>query len=275
MGHTVHPRAFRLAAGRAHFDHAWYSDHSYTLCVLQDVGLAQYVQRLAQSLQLPHPRWSVSHGAQASHLALLFCVPRAGRLHRTRRFRLPSGMPMGRSPRGRQELPKPCALRQGWSPSARRRLMLALARGTPLERLLPATGGLFTSLPQHLGGWARTPVLCQAWRTGQEWQEAGFLADEIVYLLERRVPFRQIKHRILRRLRWHPMLLGLRVSCAGRVGGRSKKAQRARRDRFQAGPTSFQTLEAPMGYAARRALTPLGVTGVKVWLRYRQRASGL
>ena len=99
-------------------------------------------------------------------------------------------------------------------------------------------------------------------------QTAHFLSEEIAYYLERRVPFRRIKQLLLRELKTH-YIEGIRVSCAGRMGGRSKKAQRARRERFQWGQTSCHVFSSKLSFASRSALTPFGKVGIKVWVCYR------
>ena len=73
----------------------------------------------------------------------------------------------------------------------------------------------------------------------QDWQHAGFLADEIVYFLERRVPFRRIKNRILKQISENSNIRGVRITCSGRVGGKSKKAQRAKIECVKYGQTSL------------------------------------
>jgi hypothetical protein len=117
--------------------------------------------------------------------------------------------------------------------------------------------------------WAGTPVHLTPHITRWEWQDAGTLAEEIVYCLEHRVPFRRLKHRLLTQYRRHPWIGGLRITCAGRVGGKSKKAQRAKVLTVKTGQTSLHVFRAPIDFAARTAHTPLGAMGIKVWVAYR------
>ena len=58
-----------------------------------------------------------------------------------------------------------------------------------------------------------------------EKQSAIFLAEEIIYYLEKKVAFFKIKNQLLKEISKskNPFLKGLRVTCSGRVGGRSKK----------------------------------------------------
>ena len=102
-----------------------------------------------------------------------------------------------------------------------------------------------------------------------EWQDAGYFADEIIYLLERRVSFRQLKNKILKQLMYNPNIQGVRITCSGRVGGKSKKAQRAKVDSLKYGETSLHVFSSKIDFAHRTAHTPLGSTGVKIWICYK------
>jgi hypothetical protein len=106
-------------------------------------------------------------------------------------------------------------------------------------------------------------------KVNQEWQDAGYFADEIVYLLERRIPFRQLKNRILKQLASNANIKGLRLTCSGRVGGKSKKAQRAKIDSIKHGQTSLHVFSSKIDFAVRTAHTPLGSTGIKLWICYK------
>jgi ribosomal protein S3 len=105
-------------------------------------------------------------------------------------------------------------------------------------------------------------------KVNSEWQDAGYFADEIVYLLERRIPFRRLKNRILKQLILNSNIRGLRLICSGRVGGKSKKAQRAKMDSMKYGQNSLHIFSAKIDFAVRTAYTPLGSTGIKVWICY-------
>lgn len=106
-------------------------------------------------------------------------------------------------------------------------------------------------------------------QVNSEWQDAGYFADEIVYLLERRISFRQIKNRIFKHLSLNPYIQGVRITCSGRVGGKSKKAQRAKVDSIKYGQTSLHIFSSRIDFAVRTAYTSLGSTGVKVWICYK------
>ena len=105
-------------------------------------------------------------------------------------------------------------------------------------------------------------------KVNQEWQDAGYFADEIAFLLERRMPFRQLKTKVLNQLILNPNIRGLRITCSGRVGGKSKKAQRAKKESVKYGQTSLHIFSSKIDFAVRTAHTPLGSTGIKVWICY-------
>lgn len=119
-----------------------------------------------------------------------------------------------------------------------------------------------------LGRGLGLPVTMYPYQSIEEEQTAQFLSGEIAYYLERRVPFRRIKQALMRELQKR-YIEGVRVSCSGRVGGRSKKAQRAREESFQWGQTSSHVFSSKLSFASRSALTPFGKVGIKVWICYR------
>lgn len=104
--------------------------------------------------------------------------------------------------------------------------------------------------------------------SSQPWQSAGFIADEIVYFLERRVPFSRIKNRLLKQASMQPYIRGLRITCSGRVGGKSKKAQRATQTCVKYGQTSLHVFDCKIDFASKPAFTSFGTVGIKVWICY-------
>jgi ribosomal protein S3 len=106
-------------------------------------------------------------------------------------------------------------------------------------------------------------------KTYDHFRSALFLAEEIVYYLERRIPFRRIKNRILKEVKFLPAIKGIRIVCSGRVGGRSKKAQRAKTENIKYGQTSLHVFSSRIDFASKNALTAFGLVGIKVWICYR------
>ena len=99
-----------------------------------------------------------------------------------------------------------------------------------------------------------------------EKQSALFLAQEVVYFLEKRVSFRKIKDQILKELKNSKIIKGVRITCSGRVGGKSKKAQKAKTETFKQGETSLGVFSSKIDFAQKSALTSFGLIGVKVWI---------
>ena len=103
----------------------------------------------------------------------------------------------------------------------------------------------------------------------QCWQSAIFLADEIVYFLERRISFSRLRNRIARQASMQPFIRGIRITCSGRVGGKSKKAQRATQEFIKYGSTGGHVFENRIDFASTSAHTPFGLLGIKVWICYK------
>ena len=107
-----------------------------------------------------------------------------------------------------------------------------------------------------------------AFKVKNDWQYASYLADEIVYFLEKRIPFRRLKSKILRQLSKISQIRGVRITCSGRVGGKSKKAQRAKTECLKYGQTSLQVFSSKIDFSVKTAFTSFGSVGVKVWICY-------
>ena len=99
-------------------------------------------------------------------------------------------------------------------------------------------------------------------------QNPSFLAGQIVFLLQERVAFRRLKHRIIEEIRKDVNIKGIRITCSGRVAARSKKAQKARTDSIQWGATSLNIFSEYLSFASCYAQTTFGKIGVKVWICY-------
>lgn len=125
------------------------------------------------------------------------------------------------------------------------------------------------NLERNLANFFKSDMELIPFFANYEWQDAGYFADEIIYLLERRVSFRQLKNKILKQLMYNPNIQGVRITCSGRVGGKSKKAQRAKVDSLKYGETSLHVFSSKIDFAHRTAQTPLGSSGVKVWICYK------
>jgi len=95
--------------------------------------------------------------------------------------------------------------------------------------------------------------------------DAQLVAENIALQLERRVAFRRaIKKSVSTALKLGA--LGIRISCAGRLGG----AEIARREWYREGRVPLHTLRAHIDYGFAEALTTYGLIGVKVWVNKEQ-----
>lgn len=91
--------------------------------------------------------------------------------------------------------------------------------------------------------------------------DAQLVAENIALQLERRVAFRRaIKKSVSTALRMGA--LGIKISCAGRLGG----AEIARREWYREGGVPLHTLRAHIDYGFAEASTTYGLIGIKVWV---------
>ena len=91
--------------------------------------------------------------------------------------------------------------------------------------------------------------------------DATLVADSIAQQLERRVAFR----RAMKRAVQSAMRLGaqgIRINCAGRLGG----AEIARQEWYREGRVPLHTLRADVDYGVATANTAYGTCGIKVWI---------
>jgi small subunit ribosomal protein S3 len=90
---------------------------------------------------------------------------------------------------------------------------------------------------------------------------AQLISENIATQLERRISFR----RAMKKSVFTAMKLGvdgIRISCAGRLGG----AEMARREWYREGRVPLHTLRADIDYGTATAKTTYGIIGVKVWV---------
>ena len=95
--------------------------------------------------------------------------------------------------------------------------------------------------------------------------DAQLVAENIALQLVRRVAFRRaIKRSVSTALKMGA--LGIKISCAGRLGG----AEIARREWYREGGVPLHTLRAHIDYGFAEALTTYGLIGIKVWINKEQ-----
>ena len=91
--------------------------------------------------------------------------------------------------------------------------------------------------------------------------DAALIAQSIADQLARRVAFRRAMKRAMQTVT-KAGALGVRVQCAGRLGG----SEMARREGYREGRVPLHTLRADIDYGFREARTTFGRIGVKVWI---------
>lgn len=92
--------------------------------------------------------------------------------------------------------------------------------------------------------------------------------DLVALLLEKRVSFTRIKSKIVQDISKSKYIKGVRISCSGRLGGRSKKAQKAKTQSYQWGETCLHTFSAKVLFAKKSVITSFGKIGIKVWISF-------
>jgi small subunit ribosomal protein S3 len=91
--------------------------------------------------------------------------------------------------------------------------------------------------------------------------DATLIAENVAQQLERRIAFRRaMKRAVQSALRVGA--LGMRINCAGRLGG----AEIARTEWYREGRVPLHTLRADVDYGIASAHTTYGVIGIKVWV---------
>ena len=91
--------------------------------------------------------------------------------------------------------------------------------------------------------------------------DAQLLAENIAAQLERRASFRRVMKKAVGTA-LKSGALGVKVRCAGRLGG----AEMARREWYREGRVPLHTLRADIDYGFAVARTTYGVIGVKCWI---------
>jgi len=95
--------------------------------------------------------------------------------------------------------------------------------------------------------------------------DAQLVCENVAVQLERRISFRRAMKRAIQTAMDFGAD-GIRVRCAGRLGG----ADIARAEQYREGKVPLQTLRAPIDYGFAEANTVYGIIGVKCWLNKRE-----
>lgn len=91
--------------------------------------------------------------------------------------------------------------------------------------------------------------------------DATLIAEGVAQQLERRISYR----RAMKRAVGNAMrlgALGIRINCAGRLGG----AEIARTEWYREGQVPLHTLRSNIDYGVYEAMTTYGIIGIKIWV---------
>jgi small subunit ribosomal protein S3 len=127
--------------------------------------------------------------------------------------------------------------------------------------LIGKRGAGIEDLKKELRGLTSSEVFLNIQEVRKPDLDAKLVAQGIASQLERRVGFR----RAMKKAVQTTMKLGaqgIRVNCAGRLGG----AEMSRREWYREGRVPLHTLRADIDYGLAEAKTTYGVIGVKVWI---------
>ncbi|MBF0399583.1 MAG: 30S ribosomal protein S3 [Magnetococcales bacterium] len=122
-------------------------------------------------------------------------------------------------------------------------------------------GADIEKLKQDLAKVASTEVQINIIEVRKPEAEAQLIAENVAQQLVRRVAFRRaMKRAVTSAMRLG--VLGIRINCAGRLGG----GEIARTEWYREGRVPLHTLRADIDYGFSDALTTYGLIGVKVWV---------
>jgi small subunit ribosomal protein S3 len=122
-------------------------------------------------------------------------------------------------------------------------------------------GAEIEALKRELERKVKREILIDIQEVRKPEMDATLVAENIALQLTRRVAFRRaMKKAVSSALKFGAH--GVRVACAGRLGG----AEMARREWYREGRVPLHTLRADIDYGTAVAKTTYGVIGVKVWI---------
>ena len=93
-------------------------------------------------------------------------------------------------------------------------------------------------------------------------KNANLVAEQIIELLEKRMPFRRVMKQTVEKVAANREVKGVRISLSGRLGG----ADIARTEEVKKGSIPLQTLRAEINYTSRKVILSYGSIGIKVWI---------
>ena len=122
-------------------------------------------------------------------------------------------------------------------------------------------GAEIDALRKKLEKVANGPVNIEVVEVKRPELDANLIAQSVAEQLEGRVAFRRAMRKAVQSAR-KSGAKGIRIQCAGRLGG----AEMSRREWYREGRVPLHTLRAKVDYGFCTARTQMGVIGVQVWV---------
>lgn len=122
-------------------------------------------------------------------------------------------------------------------------------------------GAEIDTLRKELNKIADGPVSIEVTEIKRPELDATLIAQSIAEQLEGRVAFRRAMRKAVQSAR-KSGAQGIRIQCAGRLGG----AEMSRREWYREGRVPLHTLRAKIDYGTTTARTTMGSIGVQVWV---------
>ncbi|MCC6109433.1 MAG: 30S ribosomal protein S3 [Denitrobacterium sp.] len=122
-------------------------------------------------------------------------------------------------------------------------------------------GAEIDALRKKLAKVANGPVSIEVVEVKRPELDANLVAQSVAEQLEGRVAFRRAMRKAVQSAR-KSGAKGIRIQCAGRLGG----AEMSRREWYREGRVPLHTLRAKIDYGFATANTQMGAIGVQVWI---------
>ena len=130
-------------------------------------------------------------------------------------------------------------------------------------------GAEIDALRKKLEKVANGPVNIEVVEVKRPELDANLIAQSVAEQLEGRVAFRRAMRKAVQSAR-KSGAKGIRIQCAGRLGG----AEMGRREWYREGRVPLHTLRAKIDYGTAVASTTMGACGVKVWIYLGEKLPG-
>ncbi len=130
-------------------------------------------------------------------------------------------------------------------------------------------GAEIESLRKKLAKVVGGPVNIEVVEVKRPELDATLVAQSVAEQLEGRVAFRRAMRKAVQSAR-KSGALGIRIQCAGRLGG----AEMSRREWYREGRVPLHTLRAKIDYGFSTAATTMGSIGIKVWIYHGEKLPG-